>query len=143
MAVGSSGHAKTELLNLSTLTWYTIADYPFADGISSYAVVYNDDNFYVFGGDSGYHVSTIARLGAYSRVWHKMGDLRSARAGHGVILSQGSYLIVGGENTQRTEKCTISGDSITCIDQQPKLEMYSLYPELFPVESDFCQAIFN
>ena len=84
-------------MNLSTLTWNTIADYPYADRIMTYAVVYNDNNFYVFGAYSYGFESTIARLGAYTRVWRKMGDLRSARDGHSVILSQSSYLVTVGQ----------------------------------------------
>ena len=40
--------------------------------------------------------------------------------------------------TRKTEKCTLTNTKIECITQEPILERFITYPELFLVEPDFC-----
>ena len=57
------------------------------------------------------------------------------------FIYDGSHLlVVGGEYTRETEKCSIESGSVTCTSQNPELDYYSKYPELFLVPESFCKA---
>ena len=77
--------------------------------ISSYAIIYFDHSFYVFGGESMYdtqnkHPTTIARLDTVTTAWSKVGDMTSWKRYHRVI-HDGTYFIVVGvaQNMVQTE----------------------------------------
>ena len=58
--------------------------------------------------------STIARLDLATSSWTKLGNLETARNGHGVIFDDDVFLVIGGwsfdRKTLRSEKCTLSGN---------------------------------
>ena len=145
MAVGSyksDGYSKVELLQLSTLTWFQVPDYPFGVMYGYAAVTFCDGDFYVFGGNNV--SSKITRLGGYSRKWTDMGEMvqdRNDYNGHGVIFTEGHFLVVGGSGKFKTEKCTINGDKMNCVLQDPELAYYKYYAELVAVEADYCQSL--
>ena len=65
--------------------------------------------------------------------------------GHGVIIHQGQFIVVGGNNGLKgletgfgTESCILKGDSIQCTTVGPELENYYWYPEMMPVPENFC-----
>ena len=53
---------------------------------------------------------TIARLDLATSCWTKIGELNTAREGHGVIYNGEVFLIVGVYD--KTEKCTLSGNEL-------------------------------
>ena len=129
--------------------------------ISCYAITYYQNGFILFGGWTATgDTSTIARLDLATSSWTKLGDLKTARNGHGVIYDGDVFLIIGGYGDLDTEKCTLSGtdsnckfpihfycqtheksdsdSTINCIQQEPTLKDYRFYPALFLVADDFC-----
>ena len=63
-----------------------------------------------------------------------------ARKGHGVIVQQGQFIVIGGANGPLgTERCSLVNDSIQCTTVDPELENYNHYPEMMHVSEDFCQ----
>ena len=63
---------------------------------------------------------------------------RTPRDYHGVIFAGKAFLVIGGEDVKRTEKCTWDGQFVTCRKEFMELESFYSYPELFPVNDDFC-----
>ena len=48
----------------------------------------------------------IVRLDIASKKWHKMGLLKQARFGHGMIHHAGSFVVIGGDDiSMATEVC--------------------------------------
>ena len=53
-----------------------------------------------------YRSAYIVRLDIASKKWHKMGLLKQARFGHGVIHHAGSFVVIGGDDiSMATEVC--------------------------------------
>ena len=107
-------------------------------------VVFIDGFFYVIGGysDINRYDKTIGRLDATTMVWSKSGDLVNGRSSHNVIYDDSSLIIVGGyKYPYKTEKCVISNDQVSCVSQNPDLDYYRYYPELFLVPVDFCKTL--
>ena len=109
-------------------------------------IIHVDGAFYVIGGRTGHEIysKTIARLDSISYEWSKPGDLIKGRRGHNAIFDGSDIIIVGGYDGRyslTTEKCTISGDKVTCVEQDPALQDYSYYPELFLVEEGYCKEL--
>lgn len=145
-AVGNAkgAHSHAELLDVSSWSWSVRQSYPFAAKIYSAASVYVNDYFVVFGGIDGSGGTTIARYDASGDDWHGMGQLKSGRDGHAVIVTgSDTVLVVGGNGNQMTEKCTVDGDSINCVGQAPYLDDYASYPELFIVSNPYCSILMN
>ena len=123
-----------------------------AHNFCSFAVIFYADSFFFFGGkdhnnlyldDKLYH-NAIVRLHGQSFKWDKVGTLYSNRYGHNVIEQNGQFLIVGGNNADsggqmKTELCKYENGQMTCRQQAPILAYYEFYPELFLVNTDFCQ----
>ena len=150
IAVGgwSPYNAKTEMLSGDNLTWTSVQDYPYHRDISHASTIYTDDYFYIFGGQSYYSgvPLDIARFHEQKKHWAKVGSLCTARHGHSVIqlespfLESWAFLVVGGKGRKRTEMCEWSSDGmLLCSEQNPILNDYDLYPELFVVPHDYCK----
>ena len=71
--------------------------------------------------------------------WTKAGDLLTAQDGHLVIFDGSNLLVFGGLGTLKTEKILISNGQVTCSEQDPSLQNYEYYPELFLVSLDYCK----
>ena len=77
--------------------------------------------------------STIARFDPIENSWTKLGDLKVARYGHGVIQVDNEFIVVGGEpkiGSVMTESCKLNGQSMTCTTREPQLLKFAWYPEL-------------
>ena len=74
-----------------------------------------------------------------THVWSKAGYLNTSRKGHNVIFDGRHFLVIGGYETKKEERCTIVRDEMTCVEQAPELTDYAYYPELFLVPDDFCK----
>ena len=58
--------------------------------------------------------------------WTFVGYLKTGRYGHGVIHDGSSFLVIGGNDNYKTEKCDLNGGVITCNEQQsPALDKYA------------------
>ena len=84
---------------------------------------------------SGGFQSTIARFDPIENSWTKLGNLKVARSGHGVIQVDNEFIVVGGSRNERfedepTESCKLNGESMTCTTREPQLSGFSAYPEL-------------
>ena len=84
---------------------------------------------------------TTGKLDANSN-WSIAGELSRARRDHSVIYDGTYMLVVGGfDNDFKTEKCTFTGNEVSCREQSPSLNQYQEYPELFLVQADFCKSL--
>ena len=108
--------------------------------IHSYSIVALADSFYIFGGLShGTKSSTIAAFSTVTKEWKKLGELKQARYYHGVIIQNGDFVVVGGNDGQLgTERCILSEDTITCTVIDPVLDHYYYYPEMMSVPPNYC-----
>ena len=105
-------------------------------------ITYAQGAFYLIAGidKSSAYLKTIGRLDEETLTWSKAGNLNSGRHGSNAIFDGSVILVVGGNSSpEKTEKCVISGDEVTCTAQSPELRYYVNYPELFLVPSNFCQ----
>ena len=154
LAVGSCNgvdNVHAELFYPTLNRWTRISDYPHAEIMfCRQSTIYHDDSFYVFGGvDDGRDrdISTIAQLNTLSYLWSIAGSLTEPRRAHGVIFDGVNFLVIGGLNyldkendhTRKTEKCRLTGDSISCVVQEPTLTYYAYYPELLLVPETYCK----
>ena len=80
---------------------------------------------------------TIARFDPIKNSWTKLGNLKVARYGHGVIQVDNEFIVVGGHldgaEEEPTESCKLNGHTITCTTREPKLSRFAFYPELMLV----------
>ena len=117
----------------------------------SYAVVYHQESFIYFGGSRDGRENGNSVIAKYDPTrplkWSSIGSLVSRRYGNGAVFDGNYFLVVGGKRTYddrdpiKTEKCTLNGSTMTCQEQQPELEKYVKYPELFLVAEDYCKNI--
>ena len=130
-------HNHFEVLDLKSWSWESRPDYPFHSSLQRHANIVYNGNFFVFGGDTdknGDYSTVIAKFDVSQNRWSKLGDLVSARCAHDVILSDGYFMVLG---QKATEKCTLSDNSMSCIQQDPTV---SDHLNLFHVAEDFCQT---
>ena len=150
LAVGSHEpyNLETELLSRSNV-WSTQTQYPFGKKyICDYSIVAIKNLFYIFGGgtlwDSSGITKKIASFSTTTKKWKMCGELKKDRYGHGVILQDGDFLIIGGKNGNKddkpiyTERCILKNDRIECAVVEPKLLKYEYYPEMIAVPHDHC-----
>ena len=120
--------------------WIGIADPPTLRSLSHYAVIYNTGNFYYFGGYSGYSrdtLSSILCLHAATLSWSNVGQLNSARYGHGVIKVENIFMVIGGFGNQPNEACLLINGQFICEEKPSSLKSYAYKPLLFPVSGNF------
>jgi len=141
VAVGSRNDNKAELLDVDGNKWSTADDYPFViEFIYNAPIVHVSESFYLFGGfsDATSNEKTIGRLDIKTRKWTSAGNLVTGRHAHNAIYDGQFVLVVGGQGTFQTEKCSLSNKQVTCSSQWPELTKYAFYPELNLVPEDFC-----
>ena len=129
-------HNHFEVLDLKSWSWESRPDYPYHSSLNRHANIVYNGNFFVFGGDTNngsVYSTVIAKFDVSQNLWSKLGDLVSARCAHDVILSDGYFLVLGGDPT---EKCTLSDNSMSCTQQNPTVPPHL---NLFHVTDDFCQ----
>ena len=120
-----------------------------ASYIYDQAVVYAHSSYFYFGGDGrpivndkpatrSVELSIIARLDGSSYKWSKVGELNEARESHNAIQLNGQFLVAGGRDTYKTERCTYNNNKMVCHSQSPSLEWYVSTPEFMTVSDDYC-----
>merc|ERR1719285_447850 len=137
----SPDHKTAEKFNLKSNTWTNLGSYPYATNTVYRAPIIYVDAFYVFGGwDQGGQgaLEAIGRLDSNNN-WSLAGNLNTARRGHGAIYLDNSFLVVGGEGNLQSEKCDLDRGTVSCTSQEPSLNSYYSYPELYLVSNDYCQ----
>ena len=76
-----------------------------------------------------------------TRTWTKAGNLVTGRRAHNVIYDGTYLLVIGGEGTKMSEKCSIENEQVSCTSQTPQLKDYEFYPELHLVLVGYCKAL--
>ena len=109
--------------------------------LSRASIIYVDGTFFVIGGYAGSVTKDIGRLDATTMIWSKAGELVTGRHAHNAIYDGSTVLVVGGNGTFKTEKCTISNNQMNCTEQNPQLSSYAYYPEMFMVSTDYCKSL--
>ena len=115
-----------------------------------YSIIYFNDGWLLFGGfipptvDTIQNSNVIARLDAGTYSWSQVGELLIARRAHNTIYDGSKFLIIGGivgetADDVETEQCQFIDNEISCVLQNPVLNNYQYYPELYLVPADFCQ----
>ena len=103
-------------------------------------MVHFQDAFIYFGGAGPSGRSVIAKFDSATRQWSNLGNLVAGREDHGVIFDGTYFLVAGGyHDSYKTEKCRLTGSTMTCQQQEPELYEYQT-PELFLVPDDFCKS---
>ena len=71
--------------------------------------------------------------------------MNNAREGHGVIIQQEDFIIIGGQSyksdwefTFNTERCSLQGGTMHCKDVGPVLTKYRFDLQLMHVPYDYC-----
>lgn len=111
-------------------------------------VIYLSEAFYVIGGQSkGPQLhSTIGRLDTKTLEWTEAGNLVAKRSGHNAIFDGEVLIVVGGagplyDDSIMSEVCSVvNGTEMMCESQEPELDGYGYYPELFSVWPAFCKT---
>ena len=114
-------------------------------------VVALDSTFYIFGGmiqEKTYKNKNIAAFNTIAKEWKKMGDMKQARAGHGVFIQLDAFVVVGGvsEDSQEkeiteltTERCILIDGAINCtVVHLDPIGEYFYFPEMIRVPYDYC-----
>ena len=84
-------------------------------------MVHFQESFIYFGGEDG--KSVITKFDSTTRQWSKIGNLVTGRMDHGVMFDGTNFLVAGGYDASlKTEKCSLTGSTMTCQQQEPELE---------------------
>ena len=137
------------MYDYSSEEWRRVDDYPFFEDISLAPVVSYDAGFIVFGGyaHSKGQLTETGVIAMFSQdKWRQLGTLKQEKRGHGVIIRDNIFWVIGGtaKATSRqdttTETCIYDGDIMTCKTYAalPLSSGYSFYPELFLIDDDLC-----
>ena len=87
-----------------------------------YAVVRFQEFFIYFGGVADTtDVFRIAKFDSVTRKWSNLGNMVTARSKHGVDFDGTYFLVAGDYKNRKTEKCTLTGSTMTCQQQGPNL----------------------
>ena len=111
-----------------------------AQSFFMYAVIFDAGSFYYFGGciftsSCSKDVATsILRLNAATWRWTSIGQLNSARRGHGVVLVGNAFMIIGGWGNKSNEACLLNDGNFTCEEKNSYLYDYKSTPLLFGVD---------
>ena len=110
--VGSQTHRTTELLSLNKWQWNIKDPYPNIKDRNPLKTIQYNRTFYVFEGYVQNQVSNII-LGFEGETWSQVGSLFSKRKKFSVILNLDKVYVIGGQNKQKYELCTLS-NTVSC-----------------------------
>ena len=104
-----------------------------------YAVIVHGSSHYYFGGYDGGDLNSILRLQSGSWKWSNVGQMKSYmhRLGHAVILVSKTFMVVGGDGTQKNEACLLNNGQFSCTELSSSLDSYIYYPILLSVADNF------
>ena len=147
VAVASQENKKSE--KLENGIWSEIEEPPVGgSSMSSYAVIFHAGHHYYFGGfdqEGGDSLSSVIALKENTWTWSNIGEMNSARFGHGVIRVGGMFMLVGGRsmsyNDDKTgynnEVCLFENNEFSCTNLSSSLNDYSFYPILHLVDENY------
>ena len=148
----SEYHNRAEKYEFTTEKWSRVAPYPFFEDISLAPVVSYDAGFIVFGGyvrDKGQLTETDLIAMFKNEKWLELGSLYQQKRGHGVIIRDNTFWVVGGtakatvRQETTSETCSYDQQSIQCQPGNLQLSSaYSFYPEMFLIDVDMCSHFF-
>ena len=104
---------KVEVYNVSRSSWMPGPEYPYSSHITNYAIQPFANEFIIFGGmdilscsagspDSGRAftvnciISTIASYNPFEKTWSYLGQMKTPRYGHSVVLLNNQFMVFGG-----------------------------------------------
>ena len=135
VAVGSKDPNNKKAETFEDGVWTDIQDAPVTSYLSDCAVIFYAGNFYYFGGYG--NESGILRLNAATWTWSSVGQLNSGRYGHGAILVDNTFMVIGGGGTKPNEACLFNNGQVTCEEKTSSLYNFYQMPLLFLVSDDF------
>ena len=114
--------------------------------IHAFSILTVGKKFILFGGigtdknNKSEFQKAIAQFDPVQDSWTKLGDLKVARLGHGVIQLDNDFIVIGGNSQDSktkipvpTETCKLNGESIICTEREPKLLDF-LYSKLMLIQ---------
>ena len=121
-----------------------------------FSIIAKKESFYIFGGRISDSINledpssnlrntrTIAAFNTITRKWILIGKMQKARAGHGVILHDGDFLIIGGwRDACGFERCSLHRDSIRCYLVGGELKDCSIHPSMMLISENTVNNYFN
>ena len=136
VAVGDSYHNKGE--KFENGNWSDIQEPPVNERFMGYAVIFHGGDHFFFGGfDGSNYLDSIFRLSGSSWTWSNVGQLNSVRRGHGVILANNKFTVVGGDGNQKNEACLLDNEQFTCTELSSSLNGYRWWPILHLVDENY------
>ena len=132
MGSWSPGNKKSE--KFENGNWSDLQEAPVHLSFRSYAAIFYGGNFYYFG---GYDLTSILRLSAASWTWSIVGQLNASRNGHGVILVDNKFMVIGGSDIRPTEACLLRNGRFNCEEKRSSLLKDFNTPILFLVDDNY------
>ena len=116
-------------------TWRLIEPTPVQ--ISAYAVTFYAGHHYYFGGSSGSQIiKSIFALEEKTWTWSKLGKMKSRRFGHGVILVEEKFVVIGGFEEMKNEACVLKKGEFSCKEFTTSLNDYAFWPILYLLDEN-------
>ena len=151
VAVGSLTNKKSE--KFEDGKWSEIKEPPVYQNYWLYDVTFNSGKFYYFGGEDGSlsnqrPLSSILCLNAVKWTWSNVGQMRSPRHNHRVILIDNTYMVIGGVQgdlnnknrvpLKKNEACLLKKGKFACEEKMSSLnnDQYNGFV-LFPVRDNY------
>ena len=131
--MGSLGHAKTELLSLSTWKWKKSSNFFNYAEMYSFAAFSYQNEFFVIGGRTKNEVlSVAAKFNPITEQWSIVGNLKFPRFDHKINVIGDKLLVIGGSQT--FEHCSFINNfncstfSNLTFKREDNLVLYSSHP---------------
>ena len=135
--MGSLEHAKTELLNFSTLKWKESLPYLNYSEFYSFAAFFYQQDFYVVGGRTKKKIlSTVTKFNPMTEKWIEVGNLKLPRYGHTIDVTNDKLYIIGGLET--IEYCDLLNGFGCSVLTDAKFEQKD-YPTLYGFYPSKCE----
>ena len=141
VAVGDDYSKKSE--KFENGNWSEIQEPPIdGSSMSRYAPIFHGGSLFYFGGwDGSVKLTSILRLSVSSWTWSNVGQLKSSRRAHEVILVGNTFTIVGGNGngsiTKYNEACLLNNEQFTCTELSSSLTNYFYRPILYLVSDNY------
>ena len=135
--MGSLEHAKTELLDFSTLEWKESSSYLNYSEVYSFATFFYQHDFYVVGGRTKNEVlSAVTIFNPITEKWTEIGKLKFPRYDHTIEVIGDKLYIIGGSET--FEYCDLLSDFGCSVLTNAKFEQKD-YPKLYGFYPSKCE----
>ena len=120
-------------------SWSKIQEPQVGEAIFGYATIFYAGNHYYFGGydHTTKRLNSIHRLQESTWTWSNVGQMKTTREAHQVILVGDRFIIIGGIKTKKNEVCLLNNGHFKCTEFSSSLKNYAYYPILHLVSDNY------